>query len=67
MNNYLNTAHYIGTNLEIACSFAAKTGDVVGPAGVKFWLREITADWSVVHDYTATDVSVAGQERNNFV
>lgn len=63
-SKYLNTTYKVGGTLDVICNFHAGSGNTVSSAdgGIKYLLREIGPNWSVVKDYTAVDASVIGQE-----
>ena len=64
-SKYRNTTYQVGGNIVVSANYHAGTGQKVtlNQGGVKFFLREMTSDWSqVVNDVLAFDASAIGQE-----
>jgi len=62
---YLNTIYNTNGAIDITCNYHAGSGNtVIGGnfGGVKFWLRELNADWGDVNDYTHVDAEALGTE-----
>ncbi len=53
---------HMGETLDITMDFDAGSGNVVNSTGVKFFLRWMQPNWTVVKDFTAYDRSIAGQQ-----
>ncbi|MCF2946537.1 Ig-like domain-containing protein [Paraglaciecola aquimarina] len=63
-NKYLSTEYVVGESIEVVANYDAGADHTVTAAqgGVKFFLREMTSDWSaVVKDVLAFDASAIGQ------
>ncbi|MEO0793981.1 MAG: DUF5060 domain-containing protein [Verrucomicrobiota bacterium] len=58
-SNYQNQFFVAGSNLSVTVDYSAGVGNTVNSNGIKFWLRELRSDWSVVGDLTVTNTSVA--------
>jgi len=58
-SKYLQTIYKVGSTLPVTCSFRATTGRKVDEKGLKFWLRELRSNWSVVKDRVVYDPSTA--------
>ncbi len=64
-SKYTSSAYTVGDKIEVTAIYHAGTGNTVMvtvEGGIKFWLREVTADWDVVNDYTVEDWSAVGKE-----
>ncbi len=63
-NKYRETTYPVGGNLAVAVNFEMGTGKVVGNSvgGVRFFLRELTANFSVVKDIVVEDNTVIGEQ-----
>ncbi|MDU0354371.1 hypothetical protein RS130_10890 [Paraglaciecola aquimarina] len=64
-SKYLSTSYTVGESIAVTANYHAGTNHTVTGAqgGVKFFLREMKADWSaVVSDVLAYDPSATGQE-----
>ena len=62
-NKYLTTDYTVGENLTVVANYDAGPDQVVSNTlgGVKFLLREMTSNWTVVKDLVAFDATVIGQ------
>lgn len=63
-SKYLTTSYVTGETLTVSAAYHAGTDQTVttGNGGVKFFLREMTSSWELVHDYVAYDASTIGKE-----
>ena len=62
--SYKNSTHLTTKPLEVVLNVEAGSGNVVteGFGGVKVFLRELKADWSLVNDVIVTDGSIIGKQ-----
>lgn len=62
---YTTTEYNAGDVMEVTVNYHAGSGNEViagDNGGIKFWLRELTADWVPVKDYIAVDPSALGTQ-----
>ena len=60
---YLNTVYQTDGSLEVTSNYHAGTGNTVVAGsfgGIKYWLRELEPDFSVVNNYAVSDVTPVG-------
>ncbi|MEM7109149.1 MAG: Ig-like domain-containing protein, partial [Bacteroidota bacterium] len=62
---YTTTAYQEGDVMQVTVNYEAGSGHEViagDNGGIKYWLRELTADWVPVQDHIAVDESVLGTQ-----
>ncbi|MEO0793982.1 MAG: hypothetical protein AAFX93_02405 [Verrucomicrobiota bacterium] len=58
-SNYLNQSFEVGGTLPVTVDYSAGSANTVNGDGVKFWLRHLRSDWSVVRDVIVFDAAAA--------
>jgi hypothetical protein len=64
-SKYQTTTYYTNSNLAFSINYYAGAGQKVNATGVKFYLRELNANWGVIKDTIVTNSSAAGQVSGN--